>query len=114
MVVTTPQEVALLDSRKAIRFAEALKMKVAGVVENMSGLKCPHCSEPIDLFKTGGGETAARELGVNFLGRIPIDPKVVQTGDAGVAYVLESPDAPAPKALVEIANGLEERVGHNG
>jgi len=114
VVVTTPQEVALLDSRKAIRFAEVLKMEVAGVVENMSGLKCPHCGETIDLFKSGGGEAAARELGVNFLGRIPIDPEVVNTGDAGAAYILDSPDAPAPKALFEIVNRLEERVGHNG
>ena len=114
VVVTTPQDLALLDSRKAIRFAEVLKMKVAGVVENMSGLKCPHCGETIDLFKSGGGEAAARELGVNFLGRIPIDPEVVNTGDAGAAYILDSPDAPAPKALFEIVNRLEERVGHNG
>ena len=113
VVVTTPQEVALLDSRKAIRFAEVLKMEVAGVVENMSGLSCPHCGETIDLFKSGGGENAARELGVNFLGRIPIDPEVVNTGDSGAAYVLDSPDAPAPKALFEIVIGLEERVGHN-
>lgn len=111
VVVTTPQEVALLDSRKAIRFAEALKMSVAGVVENMSGLTCPHCGERIDLFKTGGGEAAARELGVNFLGRIPIDPEVVSTGDAGLAYVVDHPDAPAPKALFQIVKALEARVG---
>jgi Mrp family chromosome partitioning ATPase len=110
VVVTTPQDLALLDSRKAIRFAEALKMNVAGVVENMSGLECPHCGESIDLFKTGGGEAAAQEMGVNFLGRIPIDPHMVKMGDLGQPYVVTEPDEPAPKAFHEIARNLETQV----
>jgi Mrp family chromosome partitioning ATPase len=110
VVVTTPQDLALLDSRKAIRFAEALKMNVVGVVENMSGLKCPHCGETINLFKSGGGEAAAMELGVNFLGRIPIDPDMVTAGDEGERYVLEKPDAPAPKAFHEIVGRMEKRL----
>jgi len=110
VVVTTPQDLALLDSRKAIRFAEALKMNVAGVVENMSGLECPHCNETIDLFKTGGGETAAEEMGVNFLGRIPIDPHMVKMADLGQPYVVTEPDEPGPKAFHEIAKNLEEQV----
>jgi ATP-binding protein involved in chromosome partitioning len=110
VVVTTPQDLALLDSRKAIRFAEALKMQVAGVVENMSGLKCPHCGETIDLFKTGGGEAAAKEMGVAFLGRIPIDPQMVRMGDLGQPYVLDEPDEPGPKAFRAIASGLERKV----
>jgi Mrp family chromosome partitioning ATPase len=110
VVVTTPQDLALLDSRKAVRFAETLNMKVAGVVENMSGFECPHCGERIDLFKVGGGERAARELGVEFLGAIPIDPEVVKTGDAGSPYVVDEPEAPAPKALHGIVKRLEERV----
>ena len=110
VVVTTPQDLALLDSRKAIRFAEALKMNVAGVVENMSGLECPHCGESIDLFKKGGGEAAAKEMGVNFLGRIPIDPQVVKMGDLGQPYVVDEPGEPAPKAFHEIARNLEEQV----
>ena len=110
VVVTTPQDLALLDSRKAIRFAEALKMNVAGVVENMSGFECPHCGESIDLFKKGGGEAAAKEMGVNFLGRIPIDPQVVKMGDLGQPYVIDEPDEPAPKAFHEIAHNLEEQV----
>jgi Mrp family chromosome partitioning ATPase len=110
VVVTTPQDLALLDSRKAIRFAEALKMNVAGVVENMSGLECPHCGETIDLFKTGGGEAAAEEMGVNFLGRIPIDPHVVKMGDLGQPYVVDEPEEPAPRAFREIVSKLEEQV----
>jgi len=111
VVVTTPQDLALLDSRKAIRFAEQLKMKLAGVVENMAGLECPHCGEMIDLFKRGGGEAAAKEMGVNFLGRIPIDPQVVAMGDLGQPYVVDEPDEAAPKAFSEIAKALEIRVG---
>ena len=70
VVVTTPQDVALLDARKAVNFSRMLKVPVLGVVENMSGLRCPHCGELIPLFKTGGGERAAGELGVPFLGRV--------------------------------------------
>jgi len=110
VVVTTPQDLALLDSRKAIRFAEALKMNIAGVVENMAGLECPHCGETIDLFKIGGGEKAAEEMNVNFLGRIPIDPQMVKMGDLGVPYVVDEPDELAPRAFHEIANNLEEQV----
>jgi Mrp family chromosome partitioning ATPase len=110
VIVTTPQEVALLDSRKAVRFAEALKMRVAGIVENMAGLACPHCGKEIDLFKMGGGERAAAELGVPFLGRIPIDPEIVTTGDAGKAYMVDSPDAAGPKAFREVLRALVARI----
>lgn len=110
VIVTTPQDLALLDSRKAVRFAETLDMEIAGVVENMSGLVCPHCGKQIDLFKTGGGERAAEELGVPFLGRIPIDPEVVRAGDAGIAYVVDQPDKPAPEALWKITGHLTERL----
>ncbi|NIP35242.1 MAG: P-loop NTPase [Thermoplasmata archaeon] len=110
VVVTTPQDLALLDSRKAIRFAEALKMNVAGVVENMAGFKCPHCGEDIDLFKIGGGEAAAEEMEVPFLGRIPIDPQMVTMGDLGQPYVVNEPDETAPRAFREIAERLEARV----
>jgi Mrp family chromosome partitioning ATPase len=83
LIVTTPQDVALLDSRKSVVFAKTLDMHVLGIVENMSGLVCPHCKGKIDLFKTGGGLKAARELGVPFLGAIPIEPAIVQAGDSG-------------------------------
>jgi Mrp family chromosome partitioning ATPase len=110
VIVTTPQDLALLDSRKAIRFAEKLDMEVAGVIENMSGLTCPHCGQQIDLFKTGGGKRAAEELGVPFLGCIPIDPEVVSAGDAGIAYVVNEPDKPAPEALRRISQHLARRL----
>ncbi len=84
VIVTTPQDVALLDSRKSVMFAKSLDMNILGIVENMSGLMCPHCSGKIDLFKSGGGEKAAKELAVPFLGALPLDPNVVLAGDAGI------------------------------
>jgi ATP-binding protein involved in chromosome partitioning len=89
IIVTTPQDVALLDSRKAVNFAKKLKMPIIGILENMSGLTCPHCNKTIDLFKTGGGIKAAFELAVPFLGSIPIDPKIVETSDSGKPFVME-------------------------
>ncbi len=91
LIVTTPQDVALLDSRKAITFARQLKLPIIGIVENMSGFTCPHCNKNIDLFKKGGGEKAAREMLVPFLGTIPIDPEIVLSGDSGRS-VIDNPD----------------------
>ncbi len=84
IIVTTPQDVALLDSRKSVMFAKSLDMNVLGIIENMSGLICPHCAGEIELFKTGGGKRASKDLDVPFLGAIPIDPNVVLAGDAGI------------------------------
>jgi Mrp family chromosome partitioning ATPase len=89
IIVTTPQEVALLDSRKSVNFARQLNMNVLGIIENMSGMACPHCGKNIDLFKAGGGELAAGEMGVPFLGRIPIDPGTVMSGDSGNPQVMD-------------------------
>jgi Mrp family chromosome partitioning ATPase len=87
IIVTTPQDVALLDSRKAVTFARQLKLPLVGIVENMSGFTCPHCHKTIDLFKKGGGEKAAREMLVPFLGSIPIDPEIVLCGDSGLSLI---------------------------
>lgn len=86
VVVTTPQEVALLDSRKAVAMFQMMNVPVLGIVENMSGLVCPHCGECIDVFNRGDGEKAARELGVDFLGCIPIESDIGKLGDQGVAF----------------------------
>ena len=74
IIVTTPQDVALIDSRKTVRFSQALKIPILGIIENMSGFNCPHCGAVIDLFKTGGGEKAAQTLTVPFLGNFSITP----------------------------------------
>ena len=83
VIVTTPQDVSLLDSKKAINFAKALKLKIYGIIENMSGLKCPHCGDIINLFKEGGGERIAKQYKIPFLGAIPIDPEIVVSSDSG-------------------------------
>ncbi|MBN1353483.1 MAG: Mrp/NBP35 family ATP-binding protein, partial [Candidatus Omnitrophica bacterium] len=82
IVVTTPQDVAILDSRKSVLFAKELKVPVIGIVENMSGFICPHCKKEINLFGMGGGEKSADDLKVPFLGRIPVEPEMVKFGDS--------------------------------
>ena len=83
IIVSTPQEVALLDARKSVSFAAELNIPVTGIIENMSGFVCPHCSREIDLFGAGGGEKAAAEWKIPFLGKIPFEPGVVESGDSG-------------------------------
>jgi len=87
IIVTTPQKIALLDSRKCINFLKNLKIPILGIIENMSGLKCPHCGKNIDLFKSGGGEKAAEEFKIPFLGKIPIDLNMVDSTDEGKPYI---------------------------
>ena len=87
IVVTTPQDVAILDSRKSALFAKELNVPVAGIIENMSGFSCPYCKNRIDLFKVGGGLKAAADLDVPFLGSIPIELQMVESGDSGKPYV---------------------------
>jgi Mrp family chromosome partitioning ATPase len=111
VVVTTPQDVALLDSRKAVTFSRMLNIPVIGIVENMSGLICPHCRKEILLFKKGGGEKAAQDLKVPFLGRIPIDPEMVTDCDRGMPFVMAHPDSEVTKAFEEIAHRCKEYVG---
>ena len=102
IIVTTPQEVALLDSRKAVNFARKLEIPVMGIVENMSGFICPHCGKRTDIFKEGGGKKAAEELGVPFLGTVPIDSKIVEASDNGVPFVKENEESEAAKCFNEI------------
>jgi ATP-binding protein involved in chromosome partitioning len=83
ILVTTPQDLAIADVRRSVRFCREVNLPVAGIVENMSGLTCPTCKRRIDLFKSGGGEKLAKAMGVPFLGRIPIDPSIVLCGDEG-------------------------------
>ena len=107
IIVTTPQDIALLDSRKAVNFARELKTPVLGIIENMSGFTCPHCNKQIDLFKRGGGEKAAGEMGVPFLGRIPLDPQVVESGDMGDPFIKTgSAASEAMKHIVHKVRGL--------
>lgn len=113
IVVTTPQEVALLDSRKAVNFARQLKVPVLGIVENMSGFICPHCGKKTDLFKTGGGEKAAEQMNVSFLGRVPFEPEIVSSGDEGKPFVWEQGESAAggvfSRMVDQIIEGLKSK-----
>ncbi len=106
VIVTTPQEVSLADVRKSINFCKTVNLPIFGVIENMSGLVCPHCDCQVDLFGSGGGERTASEMGVPFLGRIPFDPEMVACGDAGVSYQEKHHNSPVTKAFKAIAESL--------
>jgi len=110
VIVTTPQDVALLDSRKSVVFSQQIEVPVLGIVENMSGFSCPHCGEAIDLFKQGGGRKAAEDLKVPFLGAVPLDPQVVVQGDAGKPFVAAFPETPAAKAFTKITAAMETEI----
>ena len=106
IIVTTSQEISLMDIRKSITFCRQVSMPIAGILENMSGLDCPHCGKRIDLFKSGGGRKTAEQSGVPFLGEIPLDPQLVIAGDAGMPYILEKPDSPAARAYQSFVDAL--------
>jgi len=99
VVVTTPQEVAIQDVRRSLQFLRKVSLPILGVVENMSGLICPHCHKKIDLFKQGGGETLAREWEIPFLGQVPLEPALVSEADAGKPFFQGHKDSPVAEAF---------------
>lgn len=106
VIVTTPQEVSLMDSRKAVAFAQKLNLKIMGIIENMSGMACPYCGKKIDIFKEGGGKKTALELGIPFLGKIPLDPQIVVSGDDGKPFIATNPDSEASQAFMKIVENI--------
>jgi Mrp family chromosome partitioning ATPase len=108
VIVTTPQEVALADVRKSISFCKRVNMEIFGIIENMSGLTCPHCDKIIELFGSGGGERTAAQFGLNFLGRIPIDPNVVLCGDSGTCFR----EAHADSGVTRAFDAIAEKMAH--
>ena len=110
IIVTTPQEVALLDSRKAVNFARALNIPIIGIIENMSGFTCPKCGETTYLFKTGGGERSARDLDVPFLGKIPLDPEIVDSGDKGEPFVVTHKNSSKQNHMDKIVDNIIKEI----
>ena len=110
VIVTMPSEVSQIVVGKAITFSRQLKVPVIGVIENMSGFVCPKCGTETDIFKTGGGQKISQELGVPFLGRIPLDPRISEDSDIGLPFVLEHHDSPAAKAFMEIVEKIEAYI----
>ncbi len=94
IIVTTPQEISLADVRKSINFCKQVNMRVLGLVENMSGLRCPHCGKTIDLFKTDGGMLTAKKAGLTLLGSLPLEPDIVMEGDDGTIEWMDKKDLP--------------------
>jgi ATP-binding protein involved in chromosome partitioning len=110
IVVTTPQEVSLADSRRAVRMYQKLNIPVLGLVENMSYFVCPTCQHESDIFGRGGGERTAREMDVPFLGRIPIYEPIRRGGDSGHPLVIAEPESAVARAFFSAAEQLAAQV----
>ncbi len=110
VIVTTPQDISVIDVRRSIQFCRTVNIPVLGVIENMSGFVCPHCGKTTDVFKAGGGEKMARDMDVPFLGRIPLDPKITQASDDGKPYVKSFKDSESAKAFATAIDALIETV----
>jgi ATP-binding protein involved in chromosome partitioning len=106
VIVTTPQDVALVDARKSLHMFRKLEVPVLGIVENMSAYECPECGHVEHIFGSGGGRRTSEELKTPLLGSIPLDPAIVTGGDSGKPVVAERPDSPAGRAFTELAQKL--------
>ena len=110
VIVTTPQDVSLKIARRGLRMFEKVQVPILGIVENMSTFTCPHCGQSTDIFRRGGGERMSRELGVPFLGAIPLDADVVTGGDEGRPIVIDKPQSVAAQAYAVIAAALTAQL----
>ena len=110
VIVTTPQDVALIDARKGLAMFRKLEARILGIVENMSVFVCPQCGHESHIFRSGGGERTARELDVPFLGGVPLDPAIAEGGDAGKPIVVAQPDGPHAAAFAGIADAVARAV----
>jgi len=111
LIVTTPQEVALADVRKSINFCRKVGLEILGLVENMSGLLCPHCSKFVPIFRTGGGRRTSDAMEVKFLGELPFDPKVVEGADRGDPVLNGGADTPFVRAVEGFVSAVIESLG---
>ena len=87
-----------------------MNMPIVGIIENMSGFKCPHCGNSTEIFKTGGGLKASKDFDLSFLGKVPLDSQIVETGDSGEPFVVKYNDSDAAKAFVNIVENIEKIV----
>lgn len=111
VIVTTPQDVSLRIARRGLRMFERLQVPILGIIENMSGFTCAHCGHTTDVFRRGGGERMSRELGVPFLGAIPLDADIVAGGDEGRPIVVARPESPAARAFDQVADAVAALLG---
>jgi len=108
VVVSTPQEVALMDARKTIRMAQIMERNVLGIIENMSGFDCPHCDKHIDLYPPGGAEKAVKDFNIRLLGRIPFEVEIGIQGDQGIPFIIKYSDSKSAKAFKEVVKNIQE------
>lgn len=106
LIVTTPQDVALTDVRKSVTFCRKLNLPILGVVENMSGFVCPHCGKTTDIFKTGGGNRMAKDMGLPFLGSIPLESQIAFNGDSGKPFAEKSSGVNAQQNFTQIVEKI--------
>jgi ATP-binding protein involved in chromosome partitioning len=110
VIVTIPSEVSQIVVKKAITFARKMNVPILGIIENMSGMVCPHCGKEIEVFSEGGGKAISVDMGVELLGSIPIDPRVSSASDEGVPFIVKYPEAPASKSFIKIVEEIEKKV----
>ena len=110
IIVTTPQDVALSDARRTVNFSRTLKIPVLGIIENMSGFICPHCGERTDIFKSGGGEIAAKAMGLDVLGNLLLEPELMAASDAGRAYILDHEESATAAEMMNTVKKLAEKI----
>ena len=108
IVISTPQEVAVMDARKTIAMSKTMQRNVLGIIENMSGFKCPHCNEYIDLYPPGGAEKASKDFNITLLGKIPFEIQVGQQGDQGLPFVLKYPEGNSTKAFKQVVDQIRK------
>lgn len=106
VIVTTPQEVSLMDVRKSVNFSNQLNISIIGIIENMSGLICPYCQKKIDIFKAGGGKKFAEDMKLKFLGAIPFEEKIMESGDSGIPYFAKFQDSISGKIFLNIIDKI--------
>ncbi len=110
LIVSTPQDIALLDARKTIKFSQKMDVPVLGIIENMSTFVCPHCGEKTDIFAGLGIEKAASDFNVDVLGKIPIDVNIVKSGDSGKAYLKHHEEQASAKEFKNIVAKIEDKL----
>ncbi len=114
VIVTTPQEVSLIDARKGLKMFEKVNVPVMGIIENMSYFIAPDTGKRYDIFGNGGGEKLAKELNTTFLGGIPLDPRIREGGDNGKPLVETLPESDEAKTVIDIAKKLDEKLSSTG
>ncbi|XVF71943.1 hypothetical protein PTKIN_Ptkin12aG0080600 [Pterospermum kingtungense] len=110
LIVSTPQDVALIDARRGVRMFSKVQVPILGLIENMSCFKCPHCGEPSFIFGVGGARKTAAEMGLQLVGEIPIEVDIRKSCDQGIPIVVSAPDSLVSKAYHDVAQNVVTRL----